>query len=178
MIYSYRLFLFFSVLLCFASCQQESKKDQIEKANHIALLALQASDVLVIDDQIIQQRIDSIEYRNQLIHKKFDAINEEIYNALIVCEGIRNNYKKFLSIYPALQFDNEALIRKTQAFHKKVLKSSQKASDFIAESGKLQREVEINLHTSENAVRSIRQSENEYIRKSDILNQALKSAHK
>ena len=95
--------------LCFLqySCRSYDKKAELKQLDSLEFMINQAAEILVIDENVISKRRDSLLSEVKYINDNLKSQpTEEVEHGLNTALGISSNYEHFLKEYPSEVYDN------------------------------------------------------------------------
>lgn len=116
------------------SCQRLDDRLSIQKVDTLDRLVQRIQGTLIIDQDAIKQRRDSMKIKldNIQMHPQ-DTIDAEKKSAVLRYTGIFKNYQDFLNDYPIAQYDADKAAEKVTELKKKVIDKQISQADFDRE---------------------------------------------
>ena len=89
-----------------AGCKQENRKESLQQIDSLEGLTSQEDELTNIDEDGIKTRYDSMNIKLNFIREHFGmVISDSLKNNMLQYMAIRSNYKKFLEVFPGMEYD-------------------------------------------------------------------------
>lgn len=134
---------FFSLLLAsFAlffmnslfSCKNYDLNFEVRQSDSLIAIIDQATNALVIDNEYIRLRIDSMGNKLVLVSRlDTNRMSDELRQDILQYRALFKNYKDFITTYEALTYDNKIHSNYSRELKKKLLDNEVSKKDFGAE---------------------------------------------
>ncbi|MBL6964472.1 MAG: hypothetical protein ISR55_11655 [Bacteroidetes bacterium] len=118
----------------FFSCKNYDLNTEIRQSDSLLAMIEQASQTLIIDNEFIRLRMDSMEKKLSLISKlDSNRMNDEFKLDIIRYRALLNNYRNFEISYEAITYDNQVHKNYCQDLKKKLLDNEITKKEFSME---------------------------------------------
>ncbi|MCX6351529.1 MAG: hypothetical protein NTX03_06680 [Bacteroidetes bacterium] len=168
------LIIFLAMSFIVISCRNNDKRKDVQKVDALINIIKSASDILVIDDNVIRERIDSIGFKIKQVKLKNTKIDStsELASAIIIMEGIRANYKQFLEEYPAQEFDNQKFADSVGKLRSAVLDDELYGEKWDKVFIEMRKKLNLHLDAVKKTSKLVYEVEKNYQRKDEIIKAA------
>jgi hypothetical protein len=161
-------------IICFQlspSCKPFEKKEDFKKLDTLQSLVNRTSAMMIIDQDVIQHRKDSIDMKLKALHEQLpDSGDAERKDALIRYTAIESNYKQFVEAYPMLEFDFDREKTAFEDLQKKVKGKAISEKEFDEQYRQHYPALETIEKKSKDLIFMIRSTEKDYWRTSAVIN--------
>lgn len=168
------LIIFLAISFIVISCRNHDKRKDVQKVDALINIIKSATDILVIDDNVIRERIDSIGFKIEQVKLKNVKIDStsELASAIIIMEGIKANYKRFLEEYPAQEFDNQKFADSVGKLRSAVLDDELYGERWDKVFNEMRKKLNLHLDVVKKTSKLVYEVEKNYQRKDEILKEA------
>ena len=147
------------------SCKNYDLNEEVRQSDSLISLVNQASQTLIIENEYIRYRIDSMENKLALIASlDTNRMSDEFRNDVLQFKAILRNYKDFMITYEALNYDNQLYKNYCQELRKKLLDHVIKKEEFEQTYIRTKKELHDHLKKSKSLVKNLLGIENMYQR--------------
>ncbi|HPD65479.1 MAG TPA: hypothetical protein P5050_07935 [Bacteroidia bacterium] len=121
----------FFLILSLISCKRYVFVDEIRKTDSLILKINKLSELMVIDDEYLKLRSDSIKLRLDCIGRlDSNHMNDELKYDLVTYKGFYQNYTEFLTAYKSMKYDNQVFQSGLTELRQNLLKKSISRKEF------------------------------------------------
>lgn len=126
--------LFLVFLLANSACRPYDIEGELREVDSLLTLVKEADNTMIIDENAIQNRLDSMSIKEKFINQHIEKMNLEVgmeFKSLMTrYEAVMKNYQKFLEDYGLVQFENSALKKQLNAIKDEVAKRKMSKQEF------------------------------------------------
>ncbi|MFC2114253.1 hypothetical protein ACFLRI_02775 [Bacteroidota bacterium] len=149
----------------FYSCKNYDLNAEIRQADSLIALVEQASETLVIENEYVRQRIDSMKIKLDFISRlDSNRMNAEFRFDVTRYRALFRNYKDFIIEYEALIYDNEVYHNYCKELKKSLVDKQVSAASFKEIYVVKRNEIKGHLNECKILVKSLVSTENMYQR--------------
>jgi hypothetical protein len=168
------LLAFFGTIAA-SSCRPGQSKETLQKMDTLQNFVNQAGEILIIDENIIKSRNDSIKIWSAYMRTEYTGVIDLELNAMLSkMKGIGKNYKAFVENYPPLKHEHEEHIKRIANLKKDVLEGRLSDDDFDKIYINEKQVLGQHLEKVKEIARSIYLIENDYKRSSRYIDEFIK----
>jgi hypothetical protein len=126
------LFAYALASLLFSSCRRPfDQTSNVLKIDSLQRLVEQTDATLLLDEDPIGRRNDSMKIKLNTIHERYkDTTNAELNAAIVKYDGIHKSYEDFLKNYPLMEFDLEKHKKTVSEFKDKAISAKMTQDEF------------------------------------------------
>lgn len=169
------ILLVFLSSVAVSSCRPGQSKETLQKMDSLQSYVDQAGEILIIDEEIIISRNDSIKTWTAYMQKDYTGnVDLELNAMLSKMKGIGKNYKAFVENYPVLKTEHKEHTERIANLKKDVLGGRLSDDEFDRIYIKEKKLLGAHLDKVKEIARSIYLIENDYKRSSRYIDEFIK----
>lgn len=168
------LMAFFGAIAA-SSCRPGQSKETLQKMDTLQNLVNQAGEILIIDENIIKSRNDSIKTWSDYMRTEYTGVVGLELNAMLSkMKGIGKNYRAFVENYPPLKNEHKEHAERIANLKKDLLAGRLSDDDFDEIYIREKQLLGTHLEKVKEIARSIYLLENDYKRSSRYIDEFIK----
>jgi len=160
------LLLTFAIsLIVFSNCKQYTMNQEIREVDTLMNYLLIAEETLVINENYINERIDSMKIKIAFInHLDTLKMNQELLFDKTSYQALLNNYQKFISAYDVIRYDNIIYKNQIDSLRNHILENKISKQRFHEVYETLKPQIENHVKNSKSIIKTIISTEEMYKR--------------